>query len=133
MRRGNPNRIALSLLLLAIAAAVIAGWFLTADSSSRSGATPGDTALMLAVLDVGQADSIFLRSPTGRTILVDGGNARSDAEKVILPFLARQGVSKLDYLVLTHPDQEGERGHGQSVAEQQPPGDRRSHANSTRS
>lgn len=106
MRRGNPNRIALSLLLLAVVAAVVAAWFLVADSVRRSGAIPGDTSALLTMLDVGQADSIFVRTPAGRTMLVDAGNERADAEKVILPFLARQGVAKLDYLVLTHPDQD---------------------------
>ncbi|HEX2923299.1 MAG TPA: ComEC/Rec2 family competence protein [Chloroflexota bacterium] len=106
MRRRNPNWIAFALLLLAVTAAVVGAWFLVADSNRRSGATPGDTGLLLAVLDVGQADSIFLRSPSGRTMLVDAGNEKSDTEKVILPFLARLGVSKLDYLVLTHPDQD---------------------------
>ncbi len=106
MRRGNPKRIALLLLLLAVTAAVVGAWFLVSDSQRRSGAAPGDTGMLLAVLDVGQADSIFLRSPSGRTMLVDAGNAKEDAQGVILPYLSRLGVSKLDYLVLTHPDQD---------------------------
>jgi competence protein ComEC len=106
MRRSNPNRIGLALVLLAVVAAVVAGSFLVVDSNRRSGATPGDSSMLLAVLDVGQADSFFLRSPSGRTMLVDAGNAKADTEQVILPYLSRLGVSKLDYLVLTHPDQD---------------------------
>ncbi|MCL4532298.1 MAG: MBL fold metallo-hydrolase, partial [Actinobacteria bacterium] len=60
----------------------------------------------LAVLDVGQADSIFVKTSAGRTMLVDAGNEAADTQRVILPYLKKQGVTALDYLVLTHPDQD---------------------------
>jgi beta-lactamase superfamily II metal-dependent hydrolase len=58
------------------------------------------------VLDVGNGDSTFVRFPSGRTMLVDGGNRtpRQDAgAQVVLPFLRRQGVRQIDVVVGTHP------------------------------
>ena len=53
------------------------------------------------MLDVGQGDGIFLRTPNGRTCFVDGGS--SDISKVgeyrIVPFLESQGVKELDYVL----------------------------------
>jgi competence protein ComEC len=56
--------------------------------------------------DVGQGDAALLRFPGDGTILVDGG-ARTptwDAgERVIVPYLRREGIRRLDAVVLTHP------------------------------
>lgn len=64
---------------------------------------PGQTegTLEIYVLDVGQGDSIFLRSPKGKTMLVDTGEAQYFS--VIDDFLQEQGVEKLDVVVATHP------------------------------
>lgn len=61
--------------------------------------------LELHVLSVGQGDGIVLRTPKGRWYLIDAGPAwdGGDAgERVILPFLRRQGVTHLSGIVLTH-------------------------------
>lgn len=65
--------------------------------------------LYITFLDVGQGDCSFIRTPGGHTILIDGGG-RSDSkdgvsigEKVVLPYLRHEGVSKLDVVLLTHP------------------------------
>lgn len=65
--------------------------------------------LFITFLDVGQGDCSFIRTPGGHTMLIDGGG-RSDSkdgtsvgEKVVLPFLRHEGVSKLDIVLLTHP------------------------------
>lgn len=63
-------------------------------------------AFQVTMLDVGQGDGIFLRSPDGMTCLIDGGS--SDVGEVgkyrLLPYLESQGVSELDYLFLSHGD-----------------------------
>jgi competence protein ComEC len=61
----------------------------------------------LAMLDVGQGDSILLRDG-GRAILVDGGGwAGGDlGGRVLLPALLGEGVRRLDALVMTHPDRD---------------------------
>ncbi|MFC6291252.1 DNA internalization-related competence protein ComEC/Rec2 [Macrococcus epidermidis] len=67
-------------------------------------------------LDVGQGDAFILE--LGRkTIMIDTGgkldfskswerrsNAQSISDKVTLPFLKYRGISKIDALILTHPD-----------------------------
>ena len=72
----------------------------------------------VTVVDVGQGDSIFLRSMKGDTILIDVGgkvtfgtkekwqesSQTSNAEKTLIPYLQARGVSQIDYLVLTHTD-----------------------------
>lgn len=66
----------------------------------------GNNNLQISVIDVGQGDSIFIKSPTGKTMLIDGGaKARNfDAgKKRVIPFLHKQGINRLDYVVLTHP------------------------------
>ncbi len=60
-----------------------------------------DSALFVYILDVGQADSIFVRFPNGKTMLIDGGNP--DDGEYIIDFLHKNNVKKLDFLVATHP------------------------------
>lgn len=66
----------------------------------------GDGRLHLRALDVGQGDCLLLRSPTGRTLLVDAGgswNPRFDVgERQVAPYLWRVGIRRLDALLLTH-------------------------------
>jgi competence protein ComEC len=67
-----------------------------------------DGRLHVVMLDVGQGEAILVRTPDGRSLLVDtggGGPGRSDrGERVILPVLRRHGISRLTALVLTHGD-----------------------------
>lgn len=62
--------------------------------------------LRLMFLDVGQGDSIYIKSPGGLHILVDGGS--SDVKEVghyrIEPYLKCRGVGSLDYVFVSHGD-----------------------------
>ena len=62
----------------------------------------------LTTIDVGQGDSHLVKTPSGRYFLVDAGdNSRQDSGKeIIVPFLHHIGVSKLDALIITHPDKD---------------------------
>ncbi len=62
---------------------------------------PAEPVLTLAFLDVGQGDSIFIKSPTGTQVLIDGGPDRSVLNK--LPQYMPYGDTSIDLLVLTHP------------------------------
>src|SRR5688572_27628632 len=60
--------------------------------------------LTFAMLDVGQGDALFIESPTGTQILIDGGPPRR-----ILGPLARLMPAfdrHLDALIITNPDQD---------------------------
>jgi len=95
--RAHKERLAI--VSLAVIAAVI--WW---QALSR-----GERTFSVWFLDVGQGDCIFLRTPSGRTVLVDGGG-RSDKPysdlmgmKVVTPILRRGAVNRIDVVVLTHP------------------------------
>lgn len=67
-------------------------------------------ALEVAMLDVGQAESLFVAFPDGRFMLVDGAGTpdwgartRLDpGEDVISPYLWHRGIRRLDVVVATH-------------------------------
>lgn len=71
--------------------------------------------LQITMMDVGQGDGIFMRSPTGQTYFIDGGS--SDVEELgkyrIEPYLKSQGVGTLDYVFVTH----GDTDHYSGIAE----------------
>ena len=60
------------------------------------------------MLDVGQGDCLFWELPNGTTFLSDGGSTSvSDVGNYrIIPFLKARGVHKIDYLLISHMDQD---------------------------
>lgn len=58
--------------------------------------------LQVIFLDVGQGDSILIKTPVGRNILIDGGPDNSVVEGLgkYLPFYKRE----IDLMILTHPE-----------------------------
>jgi len=66
------------------------------------------SGLTFTMLDVGQGDGLFLRTESGTTCLIDGGSSSVNEVGTywILPFLKEQGVRKLDYVAVTHTDQD---------------------------
>lgn len=91
--RGWPGR---GIALLAVAALVI----YEPKPSPRACAD-------LHVLDVGQGLAVVARTQN-RTLLFDTGMAYqsggSVAERVVLPFLESRGVSRIDWLIISHAD-----------------------------
>jgi competence protein ComEC len=72
--------------------------------------------LRITFIDVGQADAILIQTPRGHAIMIDTGGrleqnesgdgasaAESVGEKVVVPFLVRQGIHHVDAILLTHP------------------------------
>ena len=91
VRRAPQGTIALT----AIGAALAWQW----------GASQPDGLLHVAFLDVGQGDAIFIQTPTGRQVLVDGGEQATlinDRLGAKMPFWDRY----LDVVVATHPDRD---------------------------
>jgi competence protein ComEC len=74
--------------------------------------------LELTVLDVGQGDSLFVVTPGGKTLLIDGGgafggfpgheehNGVDPGEEAVSPYLWSRGFQKLDVVALTHAHQD---------------------------
>lgn len=66
------------------------------------------TGLEITMLDVGQGDSFVIQSPDGTTFLLDGGST-SESEVGnyrILPFLKARGIRNVDYVMISHADQD---------------------------
>lgn len=59
--------------------------------------------LKVHYIDVGQADSILIQQ-NGKNMLIDAGN-NADGDLVV-DYLKKQGVSKLDYVIATHPHED---------------------------
>lgn len=59
-------------------------------------------------LDVGQGDGIFIETPSGKEILIDGGSTSKSqvGTYVMMPFLKSRGCKKLDYVILSHLDED---------------------------
>ena len=68
-------------------------WFLTYSKCTAT------------VIDIGQGDAILIEFPNGKRMLIDAGplSQKFDAgERTVVPFLKRKGISRLDYLLITH-------------------------------
>ena len=55
-------------------------------------------------IDVGQGDCIFIELPDGKTMLVDGGGVGAGTEKTVLRYLNALKIDEIDYLLITHAD-----------------------------
>jgi competence protein ComEC len=65
--------------------------------------------MTVVFLDVGEGDAIFIRTGSGKTVLIDGGGYSSKTggqdtmgDSVVIPFLYDWGVTRLDLAVSTH-------------------------------
>lgn len=64
--------------------------------------------LKVYFIDVGQGDSTLIITPNRKTILIDGGGSENyDVGKnTLLPYLLDRNVKELDYVMITHFDQD---------------------------
>lgn len=82
-----------------------------------------DPPLRIDFLSLGQGDCSVIQTPRGRVILIDGGapeRSRVDSTTpALVDFLASQGISAIDLMILSHPEDDhiGELG---AVAERYP-------------
>lgn len=65
-------------------------------------------ALKITMLDVGQGECIFIKMPTGESMLIDGGSTskKNIAEYTLVPALKYYGTDHLDYVIITHTDED---------------------------
>jgi competence protein ComEC len=64
--------------------------------------------LVIVFLDVGQGDSAFVRTYSGKTVIIDGGGSDTGTdsrigENTVIPFLLDFGATSLDAVIATHP------------------------------
>ena len=88
-------------------AAVIASICILGSVILLSYTLPISHDLEITVLDVGEGDSIFIRTPEGLNILIDtgpGGEGKYDAGSgIVAPFLFYKDIYRLDSVIITHP------------------------------
>ena len=66
--------------------------------------------LTIHFIDVGQGDSCFIITPKNKTILIDGGGSLSSSvdigKNTLIPYLLDRGYSSIDYVIISHFDQD---------------------------
>ena len=66
--------------------------------------------LQINFVDVGQGDCTFIVTPSGKTILVDGGGSKSNdfdvGKNTLIPYILDKGYTKIDYVIISHFDQD---------------------------
>ena len=64
--------------------------------------------LEIYFIDVGQGDSTLIVTPNNKKILIDGGGSQSyDVGKnTLIPYLLDRKINKLDYVIISHFDQD---------------------------
>lgn len=75
-----------------------------ADMSSALQTELGGGAAEVHFIDVGQADCILVRTAGGENMLIDAGN-NADGDDVV-EYLNNIGVSRIDYIIGTHPHED---------------------------
>ena len=64
--------------------------------------------LKIYFVDVGQGDSCLIITPENKKILLDGGGSTSEnndvGKNVLIPYLLNRGITKLDYIIVSHFD-----------------------------
>jgi competence protein ComEC len=59
-------------------------------------------SLNIHYINIGQGDSIYIKTPAGEDILIDGGSKASGSK--VVAYLKKQKVDDIEVLISTHPD-----------------------------
>lgn len=62
--------------------------------------------MRLHFIDVGQGDCSLIELPDGRIMMIDGGDKLPSTEKSILRYLNALRIETIDYLLITHADED---------------------------
>ncbi len=94
MKKRTQKQISLLVALVAMVLLAVAQWV-------YAGHTLGDDRLIVWFFDVGQGDAIYIESPTGYQMLIDGGPGDAVLSKLssVVPFWDQS----IDAVLLTHP------------------------------
>ena len=110
MFKKNKLNISLFIILLGVGLAVLGNVYRT--TLFRQKILNGRNNLKALFFNVFQGDAAMLISPDGIVTLIDGGTGnnehkRFDAGKnVLVPFLEKWKIKKIDNIILSHPDQD---------------------------
>jgi competence protein ComEC len=85
----------------------LAGGLILLNVLVWKGVHPGGDRLRVIFFDVGQGDAALVSFPNGRRMLVDGGERtlhHDCGERILCPYFRRNGIRRLDVVVMTHAD-----------------------------
>ncbi|MBP7732191.1 MAG: DNA internalization-related competence protein ComEC/Rec2 [Caldisericia bacterium] len=91
---------------------MVAILFLSSNFFGIAIATTSKFSSEVTFLDVGHGDAIFIRTESGKTILIDGGGGApylpsgDTGQRIVIPFLRYKGINRIDYVIATHRDQD---------------------------
>ena len=94
-KKENAGRLLLALMMALALVSAITG--IAAPGADAAAAR----LLEITFIDVGQGDSMLIKSPDGRFMLIDAGEYKNVA--AVMSTLKEEGVTRLDYVVATHP------------------------------
>ncbi|HHV71228.1 MAG TPA: MBL fold metallo-hydrolase [Clostridia bacterium] len=97
------NNFAVIVILLALFFTFLAGCGISVHVPTEKDSQTASSELKVHFIDVGQADSILIMNGS-QSMLIDAGN--NDDEKLVVDYLKEQGISKLDYVIGTHPHED---------------------------
>jgi competence protein ComEC len=100
-RRGPSAADIAGLVVLALTVSLAACNGMTGKGKEKADAKAApEGQVTVRFLDVGQGDAVLVRSPEGKTMLVDGGRSTALMEEHMKAY----GIDKIDVMVATHAD-----------------------------
>lgn len=108
-KKKGVKRVLLSIVVFLVLGLLIFSFFYPPESWKYYFSQPDLTAredkeMRVHFINVGQGDCILIELPDGKTMLVDGGGSTADTEKTILRYLNGLKIDVIDYLLITHTD-----------------------------
>lgn len=106
-RRRSRRRYGPIVTIITIILALLTSLFYYLDVEmnlfGRHNVEPLDGKIEIHIIDVGQGDSILIKTPDGH-VLIDGGPG--SAEDDLRRYLKAEGVEEIEYFFCTHPDED---------------------------
>jgi competence protein ComEC len=65
-----------------------------------------DRTFVFSIVDVGQGLCVVVIAPDGHSLVADGGRSADRMQQYVIPYLRDHGVTRVDYVVSTNPDQD---------------------------
>lgn len=94
---------AISIIVVALIIFITNFYNTSKSSDTNSKIINSEEKLKVYYIDVGQADSILVKD-NDKSMLIDAGN--NDDGQLVVDFIKSKGITKLDYVIGTHPHED---------------------------
>jgi len=78
----------------------------TPRPADQQGTVSTSTPLLVSVMEVGQGACVVVITPDQHAMVLDGGRSTERMEQRVIPYLKQHGITSIDYVVATNPDQD---------------------------